>query len=337
VARDAGEVGRAVERAEAAQRLLKESPLASALTELSVSMDLAESYRMAGRSREGAAAFRKTFEQLSALGRDDTQKAGTLLNNWGLVINAHQPLESERLFRRAIRISSADRMERGVSPMLLNNLARTLMDLNHLPEAAAYADRALAGGREAGDQIVVTQALLVRGSICRMLGDLECAEKRLAEMEQRVRKMLPPGHAAFSSIRFERAQLAQARGDLRAAKAGADEAVALAEANTQRAFYLPRLLLRRSELEAQMQLWREAGADAAAALGMWQETVEPGTFSSAVGRCQLVLGKALEAEGRLAEARADFSSALLNLEPTVGADHPHTRDARLAASRTARQ
>ena len=332
VARDAGQAAVGVERSEAAQRLLRESPLASALTELSVSMDLAESYRMAGRLREGAAAFRKTFEQLSALGRDETQKAGTLLNNWGMVINAHQPLESERLFRRAIRISSADRTERSVSPMLLNNLARTLTDLNRLPEAASYADRAHARAREAGDEVVVNQSLIVRAPICRLRGDLGCAERLLTEVEQRVRKMLPPGHAAFGSLRFERALIAQARGDLRAAKAGADEAVAVAEASTERAFYLPRLLLRRAEMEAQMQLWAEARADAATALALWQQTVERGTFSSSIGRCHLVLGKALRAEGRLVEARADFSSALQNLEPTMGADHPHTRDARLAAS-----
>src|SRR6185436_1935140 len=49
---------RGIELARAAQRLLKELPLVSALTELTVSMDLADCYRMAGRNREAAAAFR---------------------------------------------------------------------------------------------------------------------------------------------------------------------------------------------------------------------------------------------------------------------------------------
>jgi tetratricopeptide (TPR) repeat protein len=85
-----------------------------------------------------------------------------------------------------------------------------------------------------------------------------------------------------------------------------------------------------------MQLWEQARAHAARALGMWQQAVEPGTFSSSVGRCYLARGRALHGQGKLEEARADFASALENLQPTVGADHPDTRDApRLAASRTA--
>jgi tetratricopeptide (TPR) repeat protein len=249
------------------------------------------------------------------------------------VLGLHQPLESERLFRRAIRISTADGTERGVSPMLLNNLARTLRDLRRLPEAATYAERAFAKARQAGDEIVVNQSLVMRESIYRQLGDLERAENLLGEIEPRWRRMLPPGNGAFASLRSERALLEQARGDLPAAKADADQAVAMAEASTQPAEYLPLMLVRRSELELQMHLWEPAGADAAGALGLWQPTVEPGTFSSAVGRCQLALGRALQGQGKLNEARADFVSALTNLQPTVGADHPDTRDARrLAAS-----
>jgi serine/threonine protein kinase/tetratricopeptide (TPR) repeat protein len=338
VAREGGNPGAGVERALSAQRLLKESHLASALTELTASMDLAESYRMAGRNREAAAAFQEAFQRLSSLGRDETERAGTLFNNWGLVIHQSQPLEAEGLYRRAVRISSADPTERGVSPMLLNNLARTLRDLSRLQEAAEYADRAYARARQAGDEIVISQSLMVRASIYRELGDLGRAERLLAELEPRWRKTLPAGHAAFASLRSERAMLAQARGDLPEAKAVADEAVAMAEASPQRAEYLPRLLLRRSELELQMQLWEQAKTDAARALGLWQQAVEPGTFSSSAGRCHLALGRALQGEGKLDEARAEFASALENLEPTVGADHPDTREARrLAASSTAQR
>jgi tetratricopeptide (TPR) repeat protein len=128
--------------------------------------------------------------------------------------------------------------------MLLSNLARTLRDLSHLPEAAEYADRAYARARQAGDEIVVSQSLMMRASIYRQLGDLGRAEKLLSELEPRWRKMLPPGHAGFASLGSERALLAQARGDLLLAKASADEAVVIAEASTQRAEYLPVLHLR---------------------------------------------------------------------------------------------
>jgi len=114
-----------------------EQALELAGDELSTSMEVAESYRMAGRNREAATAFGEAFARLSSLGRANTQKAGTLLNNWGLAVRSSDPLEAERLFRQAIRISSADGSEQGVSPMLLNNLARTLRDLNRLADLDA--------------------------------------------------------------------------------------------------------------------------------------------------------------------------------------------------------
>jgi tetratricopeptide (TPR) repeat protein len=326
VAREGGDANTGVQRVEAAQRLLKESHLASAHWELSVWMDLAESNRMAGHYREAVAAFSETFRRLSALGRDETETARTVLNNWALVIDVHRPLEAERLFRRAVRINSADATLRGVSPMLLNNLARVLADLHRLPEAADYANRAYTKARQAGAETAVNQSLLLRASVYRQLGDLGRAATLLSEVEQRYRRMLPGGHPAFGGLASSRALLAQARGDFPAARAAADQAVAIAGASTPQ--YLPLVLLRRSNLELQMHLFEEARADGAKALGLWQQTVELGSFSSAVGRCYLALGRALQGQGKLGEARAAFASALEHLQPTLGADHPETRDAR---------
>jgi len=64
---------------------------------------------------------------------------------------------------------------------------------------------------------------------------------------------------------------------------------------------------------------------------MWQAAAEPGTFSSWRGRAHLALGRALQVQGRSGEARAAFASALEHLEPSLGADHPQTREARRLA------
>jgi len=255
VAREGGDVNAGIERVQAAQRLLTEPRLASALMELRVSMELAESYRMAGRHREAAAAFQQAFERLSSLGRDETERAGTLLNNWALAIELlGRPLEAERLYRRAVGLSSADGTERGVSPMLLNNLARTLRELHRLSEAGRYAERAYEDARRAGDDVVINQSLVVRASVYRERGDLARAARMLSELEPRWRRMLPRGNAAFAALASEQALLAQARGDLPAAKAAADQAVAIADASTQRVDSLPRMLVRRASLELQLRL-----------------------------------------------------------------------------------
>ena len=326
---DVGNVNAGIERAQAAQRLLTEPRLASALLQLRVSMGLAESYRLAGRNREAAAAFQKAFERLSSLGRDETERAGTLLNNWALAIETlGRPLEAERLFRRAVQIGSADGTERGVSPMLLNNLARTLRELHRLSEATHYAERACANARQARNEMVTNQSLFERARVYRERGDIARATSTISELEPRLHRMLPRGHAAFASLASEQALLAQARRDFPAAGAAADEAVAIAEASGQRVDYLPRMLLRRSSLELEMRLVQEARADAARALGIWQDSAEQGTFSCWQGRAYLALGSALQAQGQLGQARAAFASALEHLQPSLGADHPQTREAR---------
>ena len=92
---------------------------------LRVFMDLAEAYREADQLPEAIDAFEQASVRLTALGRDETETAGTLFNNWALALQQiGRPIDAEKpIYRRAIDISRADRSEQGVSPMLLNNYA----------------------------------------------------------------------------------------------------------------------------------------------------------------------------------------------------------------------
>jgi hypothetical protein len=71
----------------------------------------------------------------------------------------------------------------------------------------------------------------------------------------------------------------------------------------------------------------KARADAARALSMSREIAEPGSFSCAVGRAYLALARALMADGKAQDARAASASALEQLRPTLGEQHPETRAA----------
>jgi serine/threonine-protein kinase len=334
VAREAGDVQKGLERILEAQRTLKASGLSSVFADLTVAMDVAESYRMAGQNRQASDAFRDAYAQLTALGREDTEKAGTLLNNWGLTQDfMGRPLEAEKLYREAVRISSHDSRESGVAPILLNNLARSLKDLGRLSEAAREAEKAYAEATRRRDQIVVNQSLIVKAGIYRELGQLVRAESALDEVEPRLHQMLPPGHAAFASVGSERALLLDARGDRRGAIAEADRAVAIAEASTQSAVYLPLMLLRRAQIELDLRDWEKSRADAARAIDLYEKDVGPGVFSNRIGRSYVALGRALQATGQLEEARKAYTKALEHLGPSQGTDHPGTQEAsRLAAS-----
>ena len=127
-----------------------------------MAMDVAEAYRNAGRHVEASTAFEAAFVRMTAFGRDRTEKAGTLLNNWGLsrYLLGH-PQEAEQLFRRAVDIASADESGTSVSPMLLTNLARPLLELGRVDEAIELASRADAEAGRQGDGVVHTQATLL--------------------------------------------------------------------------------------------------------------------------------------------------------------------------------
>ena len=270
VARESGNTALGIERAAAAENLLRDSGQGGPLLDLTIAMEVAESYRMAGSNRQAADAFADAFQTLSALGRAGTEKAGTLLNNWANAVESlGQLLEAERLYRRAMEISTVDGNEETVSPMLLNNLARTLNELHRFDEAAGYAERAFARAQREGDEHVINHCLNVRTSIYRQQGNLDRAAEMLAQFEAKTKELLPADHVAVAVVAAHKAMLALARGEEETALAEANRAVAMVE--TKYPSRRPFMLLRRAEVHLRAGRYDSARADAERAL-----TAEPG-------------------------------------------------------------
>jgi len=326
VARDAGDAALAVLRARDAQELLPTLRFPSTVLEMRMLMDLGESYRISGQYPAAIDAFERADARLTSLGRQNTETAGTLYNNWALALQSTgQVLQAEALFRRAVRISSDEHTDGNVSPMLLNNLARVLNDLDQNAEAARLADQAYQRARAAGDEIVVSQSLLVRARAYRKRGDLAAATRLMDDLEPRFRRMLPPGNLAYAALAAERALIAQARGEPALATTEADRAVAIAEASPTRRDMLAFFLQRRAEVELDQQRYAAAAADAQRAIAIDAATLAAGTRSSHVGIGELLLATAQSADGDAAAARVAAADALDHLRPTLGPDHPQTR------------
>ena len=336
VARERGDAREALARIQAAQAALGTSPFKSDFLESQLLMDVAESYRYVGKYAESDAAFEQASARLTALGRDDTQTAVTLFNNWGTVlVLAGRPLDSAKVFRRAIDISRVGDSEDAVSPMLLVNYARSLRELHQLGEAADYAERGYEKAKLAGAQVVIGQSLLLRAQIYTDRGELSRAAAMLDEVEPRLHQGLPPGHIAFGSLASNRALIAEAEGDLPAALKLADEAVGVAEAASKAGKlggdYVPMFLIRRSNVKLRIGHPDQAESDASRGLSLLQRSAQAGTFSSTRGRGYLALGRACMAQGKTEEARTAFRSAAEHLQSTLGSDHPDTRNARQLA------
>jgi serine/threonine-protein kinase len=333
VAQARGDSQTGIERLILARQAQRGSATHSDVQELHLMTDLASLYSTAGRDREAVAAFEQAAALLTSLGRDETQGAVVLFNNWALELDQlGRPLEAERLLRRVIDISRADETEDTVSPMVLNNYARSLRELGRFDEAADYAERAYAKAKQADHQLAISQSLLERARIARERRDFARAAAMLAEVEPRLRESLPPGHYAFAALVSERSLLALQQGDIPAATRFADQAVDIDEASIKAggegAFHLPTALVRRAQVRLAAARPAESAADATRAVGLLREGAPPGSHSSHLGGAYMELGHALESQGKREEARAAFRSALENLESTLGPDHPETRAAR---------
>ncbi|MGH9703601.1 MAG: tetratricopeptide repeat protein, partial [Candidatus Acidiferrales bacterium] len=304
-----------VDRALEAEGVLRNSAFNSQILDWRTNMQMAEAYREAGQYREAIAAFQQSSILMARLGRDDTETAGTLYNNWALTLDiSGQPLEAEKIFHRAIEISRDTRGDQAVSPMLLVNYARVLRRLGRAGEALDFGERAYSSARLEGDQVVVNQALLERARAYRDAGDLARSTAMLDEAEPQLRRNLPAGHYAFGALASERALNAQAGGNLPSALDYTKQAMAIAEAavknGKQAAQFLPILLLRRSGLELQLRDFEGAAADESRALELLRSTAQPGTYSCDIGLAYLNLGKALQGQAKQNEARAAFRSAV---------------------------
>jgi tetratricopeptide (TPR) repeat protein len=247
-----------------------------------------------------------------------------------------RPLEAERVFRRAIEISRADKTDAAVSPMLLLNYGRALRELGRLDEATDYAERAYARAQQAGHEVVTNQSLIERARIYREQHKFVRATEMLMQVEPRLRRDLPPSHYAFAGLASERSLISLGDGDLEKAVQLANEAVAMDEAaiksGGQGAGFLPVFLFRRSAAELELRELGKARADAERALSLLQDYTEPVAFSMNVGRAYWALGRALQAQAKPDEARAAFRSAAEHLEKTLGPDHPESRAARQLAT-----
>jgi serine/threonine-protein kinase len=331
-----GDSTKAVARARAAEHALQESPAASDLQELNVLVTLGGVYGDAGQFSEAFPIFERANALMTSLGYDETQKAVKLFNDWALILGyAGRQLEAEKTYRRAIDISRANQTEDSVSPVLLYNYAGVLRELGRFSEAADYAERATAKARLTGEQILLAQADLQRARVYRDRKDFLHANLLLADLEPRMRHLLPPGHYAFASLASDKGQLALAEGNPSRALQFANQAIAIDEASIARggpcAAYLPVLLVRRSAIELALDTRDAAAADAGEALELLRSSTSAGTSSSDLGGAYLARGRALQASDRPEEARAAFRSATEQLETTLGADHPDTKIARQLA------
>jgi tetratricopeptide (TPR) repeat protein len=330
----AGDGERAVANVNEARRAAESGGVLSPLMSLRIAMDAAEALRIADRGVEANTAFAAAYDQLVALGRQDTERAGTLLNNWGLLLGSlGRPRDSERMLRRSIDVSLAGGSDARVEPISWANLARPLYDLGHYAEAVTLAERAMRMARERGDSVVADQAQLMTARASILAGQFARAQALLDDVDARFRAMFPPTHAAFNALAMDRVRLALERGDVPAATRLADDTVRLMESDPTHRPSLPLALRHRAMVHLRAGRFAEALGDGERLLPIVRANVPEGARSSSLGIAYLTLGEALAGLGRNAEAKTALTEALRHLDEAAGPTHPGTVQARTLLGR----
>jgi len=213
---------------------------------------------------------------------------------------------------------------------------KTLADLGRLDEAAGYAEAAYRKAEAAKDRTSTEQALIQRARVYRGQGNLTRAEEMLATVEPMLRHDLPTGHYAFASVGFEHALIAYARRDLASALRQVTEALAITEAAVkaggQGGHLLPFLLISAATFELEAGKPQAAVVHAQRAVALLGNAAQQGSFSTRVGRADAILGRALRAVGKDAEARAALQLAAEQLAGSLGPNNPESVEARRLAS-----
>ncbi len=329
VAREAGDSAADLRYLEEARVRLEASGLGSDNSKLSLVLELADASRTAGRSTEASRLFEDAFAQLTSLGRDRTEEAGTLLNNWGLALSfLGRPRDAEKAYRQAVEISQATADGESVSPMLLLNLARPVLELDHADEAIALVERALAEARRLKDEVVKNQALLFGAVAYRAKRDATRATALLDEADTALRQVLPPDHPAFGAIAEQRAEDLERAGRLAEARVETDRAMAYATGSSQGAGLVRTVLYRRASIALASGNAAAAVEDAQAVVQQMTARLGTGIRASNLGRVHLFLGRAQLAAGRRADARTSFEEAAAHFDATLTPDHRESREAR---------
>lgn len=326
VADFAGDGARALANAELADQLYATRQIGTEWERLSSMIMLADARRAAGLLGAADQTYARVAAEFRTLGVEDTGFAGTLYNNWGiLLVNLGMPLRAKELLERARAI---DRGYATPDAFSATAYASALLPLGRADEAravlAAAQQRAVANGNR-------TSASMVQMGLARVdseLGDLDESDRLLARLEPVLNDMLPPGHEAFGALHYIKAQNLAKRGDPAAALREGALAIDIFSAR-------PGLRLRAAtvhETMAGIRLTlgnpREALAEIQQARAAYEAAFGAGAKSYYLGKAWLTEAKIDARMGDRQGAQSAAETGYQHLLASVGETHPLTLEAK---------
>lgn len=286
-------------------------------------VQLATALRAAGHFQVADDLHRGTLDLLKALGRERTANAVLLYNSWGIVrSDMGDIVGAAQLFESALGIGQALWVGADPDQWVSVTYGRRLVLLNRLDDAARRFSSALRLSSGEDDAEMEAVALLGVVSVNRERGDFEAARTARDRANRFIQTHFPPEHSARVNFVFESGLLDLADNSLDDAQARLQQALSQFKRTNRRVPDQIVALAGLARCELRSGKLGPAASFAAEASALARKFAVSGQPSYWVGLSLLTQADVEQALGHAADAHKLSAEALLQLSPTVGAEHP---------------
>jgi tetratricopeptide (TPR) repeat protein len=296
----------------------------------SIRIVIAEAYGRLGETAQAVAAYESSLSDLASMGRQQSARTVVRFNNFSrMLYSAGQARRAEEMAARGLEISrGSGGAATEIDAILEGNRARALIELGRFDEARALTEHALASALDRNDiRWAGTFALYGAPASC-ATGALERCASLLATAREKLTATLPAGHSTFGALEVAAAGLALARQQPDAARERLARAVALFDAASDKNPLRIRALAQLARLEGDAGDASAAAGHAATAVASAREASNGFASTQWLGTALLAQGIVQRGAGDPAQAKASLREALAQLEGSIGAEAPQTREAR---------
>jgi tetratricopeptide (TPR) repeat protein len=306
-----------------AQARLRESPRRKPDVEAFLLADIAAAHYLAGDNAAAERFYAQALAKMTEIGRGESPSVFFLRNNWGAASNAagdtRRALEQ---YDEALRIAVQRSIGGEPPPYLLLNRATALSSLARYPEALDAYRVAIESATRAGHTVVRIGALAYRAGTYLLMGDVDRAERELAEVTPEAGKSIPADSVPAMTIMQVQARIAAARGRYSDAVAGLTKIVEFFDGRGMAVAPLARALNFRADAYLGEGNSDAALADARRALEVSRRLQGDKPWSSLTGISLLTIARIQESRGNHPAARTTAHDALPHLQETLGPQHP---------------
>ena len=324
---DTGDAAGALPDAEQALSMLRAPRAGQRLLAINSRAVLANVHARLGDYSKAITAYEAAIAQLTEMGRARTSLAGAIQNNFGVIlINSGQLARASEVLLKSRSLSADVLGPGGINPFADTNLAGVWLELGRTDEAIELLEGALAFAKRQGNQRFVG-AIAGKSAIAWCVaGNIPRCEERLKQGREALTKILPSGHSTFGTLALTAARLALLKGDLENARQQLQTAVSVYDAASERNPMRIVALSTLAALEQRLGNTSRAAELSLSAVAQARKYVAGLDSSDWLGSALLARAKLLDAQKSTDAARAVALEAKAQLESSLGAQAPATRE-----------